>query len=104
VWAAQPASETDSFNPVALQQQIATVAEFLRDPIRGGDVTVTSEPGKGSVFTVCLPAARTLEFVSPARPWVLSPAHHARVEDRIGHALRHRARFLRTVAPVLWII
>jgi hypothetical protein len=29
---------------------------------------------------------------------------HLLFEDRIGHALRHRARFLRTVAPVLWII
>jgi signal transduction histidine kinase len=31
----------------------------------GGDVTVTSEPGKGSVFAVRLPGRREhLEFVS----------------------------------------
>jgi len=33
-----------------------------------------------------------------------SDIEHLLFEDRIGHALRHRARFLRTVAPVLWII
>jgi hypothetical protein len=33
-----------------------------------------------------------------------SDIEHLLFGDRIGHALRHRARFLRTVAPVLWII
>jgi hypothetical protein len=33
-----------------------------------------------------------------------SDIEHLLFGDRIGHALRHCARFLRTVAPVLWII
>jgi hypothetical protein len=31
----------------------------------GGDVTVTSEPGKGSVFTVRLPGGATASFGRP---------------------------------------
>ena len=33
-----------------------------------------------------------------------SDIEHLLFGGRIGHALRYRARFLRTVAPVLWII
>jgi hypothetical protein len=33
-----------------------------------------------------------------------SDIEHLFLENRIGHILRHHARFLRTVAPVLWII
>ena len=35
---------------------------------------------------------------------LLQRKHMDRAALRIGHVLRHGARFLRTIAPVLWII
>ncbi len=42
-----PTRQQDSLSGVALSRKLARMM--------GGDVTVTSEPGKGSVFTVRLP-------------------------------------------------
>ena len=38
---------------VLVHHALAITRKLAR--MMGGDVTVTSEPGKGSVFTVCLP-------------------------------------------------
>ena len=49
----------------------------------GGDVTVTSEPGKGSVFTVRLPGSADAPAMSPARfQWQPSAQHRLRSRHR----------------------
>ncbi len=75
---------------------------------------IRQELAQGDVIALAMRLSPALRFRDFSRPAVFgafgqvliigSEIEHLFFGCGIGHVLRHSARFLRTVAPVLWII